>query len=121
MRFFLSILLFLAAVPPARAQDAGGLSEAQLRAVVKAHFAPEFVLPWTTIWHFQAPRTYRAGSMLMCGQVNYMNSARVYSGFLPFYAVIRSDDVSESGIVGNKVQDPTGATLFAYNVLCTQK
>ncbi len=120
MRAALAFLAVLALSSPALADGDSTLTDAQLQAVVKAHFAHIFVLPYTTVWHFERPKPYRAGSIVMCGQVNYMNSGRTYSGFLPFYAVLRSDDVSESGIIGNKVQDPTGATLFAYGVLCTQ-
>jgi hypothetical protein len=121
MRLTLCLLALLAAAP-LRAETAPFPTDKDLalQQVVRDKLDPIFVTPETTRWQFEPWKPFRSGSELVCGHVSYMNSGRVYSPFQPFYAIIRRGTVTESGILGNRVQDPTGATRFAYETVCTQ-
>ena len=87
---------------------------------VMEHFRNTFVLPQFTRWEFDVAKPYRLGGRLICGHVNFQNSNRVYQGEKAFYVVIKDGKYSEGGIVGNQIQDPSGATTFAYKILCAR-
>jgi hypothetical protein len=96
---------------------AGEPTLADRQAVIE-HFRPIFVLPQFTRWQFDDAKPYRLGGTLVCGHVNFQNSNRVYLGNEAFYIVLKEGKYQEGGIVGNEIQDPSGATAFAYKILC---
>jgi len=122
MRAALRILPCLIAtmlIPPCPA-SAAETTLADQQAVME-HFRPIFVLPQFTRWRFDDSKPYQLGGTLICGQVNFQNSNRVFLGFKDFYIVIKDGKYQEGGIVGNEIQDPSGATAFAYKILCATK
>lgn len=112
----LTPLLVLAAAPAASGW-AAPVPKALQQPVID-HFRGVFVLPDLVIWQFDQAKPYPLGGMTVCGHVNILNSTRRYMGLQPFYAVVRDGAWVEGDIVGNKVQDPTGAVAASYKTLC---
>jgi hypothetical protein len=109
------ILAAILSLPCAARCDEVSLADQQ---VILEHFRTTFVYPQFTHWQFDDAKPYELGGTLVCGQVNFQNSNRVFMGAKPFYSVVRDGRYMEGGIVGNKVQDPAGTVTFAYDVLC---
>jgi hypothetical protein len=120
MRAALHILpgLLAAMLSLPRPASAGEPTLADRQAVME-YFRPMFVLPQFTRWRFEDAKPYRLGGTLVCGHVNFQNSNRVFQGDKEFYIVIKDGKYKEGGIIGNAIQDPSGATAFAYKILCT--
>jgi len=84
------------------------------------YFRKLFVLPDTTIWHFDYAKPYPLGGITVCGRVNFQNSDRVYSGDKLFYTVFQDGKVIDGGVLGNVVDDPVGTTAASRHSFCEQ-
>jgi hypothetical protein len=109
------ILTAILCLPCPASADPVALADQQ---VIIEHFRTTFVYPQFTQWRFEDAKPYRLGGMAICGHVNFQNSNRVYIGEKPFYTVVRDGRYLEGGILGSAYLDSTGATKFAYHILC---
>jgi hypothetical protein len=101
--------------PPLDRLDPVGLER-----IVKDHFRHVLVHPEDARWDFTTIAHYRFGGEIVCGTVDFKNSAQKYIGAHVFYAIIQNGAYHEGGLVGDTFEDPTGSFAFTAKIACKQ-
>jgi len=131
VRSVLVTLTFAAATCPAAA-DANVTFEQQR--IIRSYFQQSLVNPDTAQWSFDLVRSDPRGT-LICGRVDYMNSAKIYVGARRFYIILRpgakasagpeervgffsSQNVDSGDIYDSVSDDPGGGLKRRIEALC---
>jgi hypothetical protein len=130
---FFVALAWLAATLPATATDAPSASDRQhalvpstdiddlsveAKDLIKEKLKKIFMYPDLVLWKYDSLRPYPTGGVAVCGQVNYPDSTRAYTGYRPFFAVIRDGKLFSADVPAREDRDPRQEWLAAFHIAC---
>ncbi len=84
---------------------------------IEAKLSDGFLIPQTTIWHFDGDKPYVGGERVVCGWVNFQSAQQTYVGYHQFYAIVSDNTVTLTQI-DDPVSDTSGELAAKLKSLC---